>query len=155
MLCRSNQRSHKTLSFVPLLTWIYGIMCFKNTVCTCVLELTGMTIAFSWCMTFSIKHVQLQVSVKCKSFDSPAQQVSWKPVENYCGYYISTPSTLYVLLPLADKLFMSVMAFCWSCPFPSSNPGSNKRGLTSVTRAYKSPLLQMESATEWGMEVSG
>lgn len=46
------------------------------------------------------------------------------------------------------SFFMSVMAFCWSCPFPSSNPGSNKRGLTSVTRAYKSPLLQMESAPE-------
>lgn len=41
------------------------------------------------------------------------------------------------------------------CPFSSSNPASNKRGLTSVTRAYKSPLLQMESATEWGMEVGG
>lgn len=76
--------------------------------------------------------------------------------------------THYVSL-CVDWLFMSVMAFCWSlsfvvgvsihpavcsCPFPSSNPGSNKRGLTSVTRAYKSPLLQMESATEWGMEVS-
>lgn len=69
-------------------------------------------------------------------------------LKNHCGYYIWTLSTLYVLLPLGDKLFMSVMAFCWSCPFPSSNPGSNKRGLTSVTRAYKSPLLQMESATE-------
>lgn len=76
-------------------------------------------------------------------------------LKNYCDYYISTLSTLYKLHPLVDKLFMSVMAFCWSCPFPSSNPGSNKRGLTSVTRAYKSSLLQMESAAEWGMEVSG
>lgn len=75
-------------------------------------------------------------------------------LKNYFGFYISTLSTLYKWHPLVDKLFMSVMAFCWSCPFPSSNPGSNKRGLTSVTRAYKSPLLQMESAAEWGMEVS-
>lgn len=61
----------------------------------------------------------------------------------------------YKLHPLVDKLFMSAMAFCWSCPFPCSNPGSNKRGLTSVTRAYKSPPLQMESAAERGREVSG
>lgn len=33
-----------------------------------------------------------------------------------------------------------------SCPFPSSNPASNKRGLTSVTRAHKSPLHQNEES---------
>lgn len=73
----------------------------------------------------------------------------------YCGYFILTLATLHQSHPPTDKLFMSVMAFCRSCPFPSSNPGSNKSGLTSVSRAYKSPLLQMESAAEWGMEVSG
>lgn len=56
--------------------------------------------------------------------------------------------TNYILLA-ADKLFMWAVAFFFFAglvPFPCSNPGSNKRGLTSVTRAYNSPPLQMERA---------
>lgn len=107
-----------------------------------------------WPVLFNVNNCRCVSEIKAASI-LQLNNYSESLLKNYCGYYISTLSTLYKLHPLVDKLFMSVMAFCWSCPFPSSNPGSNKRGLTSVTRAYKSPLHQMESAAEWGMEVSG
>lgn len=53
------------------------------------------------------------------------------------------------LPPLWTRFFLLVLVFFSApVPFPCSNPASNKRGLTSVTRAYKSPLLQMERVGE-------